>query len=93
MHFAEGEEPLAVITPEVTNDGVIGDEPQELAYDLDGENLCIRKFRQGPRALWALSSIRSPMRQIKPDTKPRSDTIPLWQILSKWYCVALGFRL
>ena len=44
MHFAEGGEPLAVMTPEVTKDGVVGVEPQELAYELDGENLCIRKF-------------------------------------------------
>jgi hypothetical protein len=60
MHFAEGGEPLAVMTPEVTKDGDVDVEPQELAYDLDGENLCIRKFGLGPRAL---SSIRSPRRQ------------------------------
>jgi hypothetical protein len=93
MHFAEGGEPLAVMTPEVTKVGVVGVEPQGLAYDLDGENLCIRKFGQGPRALWALSSIRSRMRQKKPDTKLRRDTIPVWRILSKWYCVALRFRV
>ena len=63
MHFAECGEQHVAMTPEVTKDGVVGVEPQRLAYDLDGENLCIRKFGQGLRALKVPSSIRSPMRQ------------------------------
>src|SRR5215210_733830 len=47
MHFCEGGKPLAVMTPEVPKDPLVGVYPQELAYDLDGEDFCVRKFGQG----------------------------------------------
>ena len=46
MHFAQSGEPLAVVTPEVTKDPLVGVEPQELAYDLDGEDFRVRKLGQ-----------------------------------------------
>ena len=46
MHFAEGGEPLAVMTPEVTKDPVVGVDAEELPDDLDGEDFCVRKFGQ-----------------------------------------------
>jgi hypothetical protein len=46
MDFSEGGEPLAVMTPEVTKDPLIGVEPQKLAYDLYGEDFCVGEFGQ-----------------------------------------------
>jgi hypothetical protein len=39
VHFTECGEPLTVMTPEVTKDRLVGGHTEELAYDLDGENL------------------------------------------------------
>ena len=47
MHFAKSWEPLAVVTPEVTKDPLVGVYPQELAYELYGEDFCVRKLGQG----------------------------------------------
>ena len=47
MHFAEGGEPLAVMTPEVTKDRFVSVHTKELTYYLDGEDLRVRKFGQG----------------------------------------------
>ena len=47
VHFAECGEPLAVMTPEVTKDRLVGVHAKELSHDLDGEDLCVRKFGQG----------------------------------------------
>lgn len=47
MHFAEGREPLAVMSPEVAKDRLVGVEPQEFPYDLDGEDLCVGELWSG----------------------------------------------
>jgi hypothetical protein len=46
VDFTQGWEALGVMTPEVTKDRLVGVEPQELSDDLDGEDLCVRKFGQ-----------------------------------------------
>jgi hypothetical protein len=47
MDFAECGEPLAVVPSEVAVDGLVGVEAEELAYDLDGEDLGVGKLRDG----------------------------------------------
>ncbi len=47
MDFAECGEPLAVVPSEVAVDGLVGVEAEELAYDLDGEDLRVGEFRGG----------------------------------------------
>lgn len=44
VDFTQSGEPLAVMTPEVAKDRLIGVHAEELTDDLDGENLSIRKF-------------------------------------------------
>jgi len=41
VYFAQSGEPLMVVPSEEEVDGLVGVEPQELAYDLDGEDLGI----------------------------------------------------
>ena len=47
-YFAQGGEPLAVMTPEVAKDCFVGVHAEELSYDLDGEDL-----RVGELGSWA----------------------------------------
>jgi hypothetical protein len=47
VHLAKGWEPLGVVSAEEEVDGLVGVEPKELADDLHGENLRIRKLRSG----------------------------------------------
>jgi hypothetical protein len=50
MHLTEGGEPFAVVTAEEEADALVGIEPQELADDLDGKDLCIRELGCGSAA-------------------------------------------
>lgn len=47
MHLAEGREPLAVVSSEVSVECLVGVEPQEFADHFDGEDLRIGKLRSG----------------------------------------------
>ena len=47
VEFAYSGEPLAIMTPEVTKDRLVGAQTQELTDDLDGEDFCVGKFGQG----------------------------------------------
>jgi hypothetical protein len=47
VHLPQGWEPLPVVTPKVDEKILLGVEPQELAYDLDGEDFGVGKLRAG----------------------------------------------
>ena len=47
VHLAKGWEPLGVVSAEEEVDGLVGVYAKELAYDLYGEDLRIRKLRSG----------------------------------------------
>jgi hypothetical protein len=46
MDLVQGGEPLTVVTPEVTEDRLVGVQAKKLTNDFDGENFGVRKFRQ-----------------------------------------------
>ena len=50
MDLSEGGEPLAIMTSEVVEDGLVGVYSEELAYDLyNGKDICIRELGSGVR--------------------------------------------